>query len=348
MRAARLALALLSLTSCRRTPAAADGGPALPAGDVAVARDAPVARVVPAPAAPWCFERMDRADLRAIDDEGRLWTLTGTALARDDDARAAPLPSEVPCPARGAYAMEFTPDGAAFAVLDGRFYVRPTRAGSFAVTPACTDLAGAPWTKRAAGGWAFVANTWRSVGPGLLMTRDATAAAGWYAITAIDRSITAGVLDGNHSLLSLVNEGRLVVVDQVQTVAGEVLAAQGGGYSTLSRSAAGVVAARDLPGGRRTVVLGHALNEAFERIDATRDGSGETRAVVAIDLARFVAVTDTTVELSTDRGRSFRTVLRVASGDASGPSLERPQVGRLRDGRLAVATRDGLAVDRCR
>jgi hypothetical protein len=67
-----------------------------------------------------------------------------------------------------------------------------------------------------------------------------------------------------------------------------------------------------------------------------------------VDLARVFAVTDDAVEVSVDRGRSFRTVLRRAAADGGAPALERPHVGRLRDGRLAVATRDGLAVERCR
>lgn len=277
-----------------------------------------------------------------------MWATQGRALSRDDTPTSVTLADELPCPSRGTFAMEFVDGGAAFAVLDGRFYVRPTREAPFVVTPACTDLAGAPWTRRAAGGWAFVANTWRSVGPGLLMTRESSGVSGWYAITALDRSITAGVLDGQHSLLSLINEGRLMLVDQVQTVAGEVLAADGGGFTTLSRSAAGVVAARDAAGQRRVMVTAPSLGERFERIESTRDQGAATNAVVVVDLARFVAVTDDAVELSVDHGRTFRTVLRLPPGDAGGARLERPHVGRLRDGRLAVATRDGLAVDRCR
>lgn len=290
---------------------------------------------------------MPRADLRAIDDQGRLWTARGLTLTRDDGAAPVTVADERPCPSRGTFAMEFVDGGAAFAVLDGRFYVRPARDAAFVVTPACTDLGGAPWTRRAQGGWAFVANTWRAVGPGLLMTREPGGATGWYAITALDRSITAGVLDEHHSLLSVINEGRLVLVDQVQTVAGEVLAAEGGGFTTLSRSPAGVVASRDTGGARRVLVTAPTVTGTYERVDAARDASGATRAVVAVDLARFVAVTEDSVELSVDRGRTFRTVLRLAPADGGGARLERPHVGRLRDGRLGVATRDGVAVDGC-
>lgn len=290
---------------------------------------------------------MEAADLRAIDDEGRVWTLRGGTLARDGDAHPATLPDEVPCPSRGTYALEFVEGGEAYAVVDGRFYVRPSRSAPFVVTPICTDLAGAPWSTLAPRGWGVVANALRAVGPGLLLTRARDGAAGWYAVTALDRSITAGVLDEHQSLLSLVNEGHLVLVDQRQTVAGEVLAAHGESFTTLSRSPAGVVAAHDADGGRRVLVTARSLGEPFARIEARRDQSAPTRAVVLVDLARVVAVTDHTVELSLDRGRTFRTVLRLPPADGGAASLQRPHAGRLRDGRHAVATRNGLVVDRC-
>lgn len=342
-----LLAALILAASCRR-PAGAPHDAALhrrPSLD-ALAPDAMAPEAPPSPAPRWCFEPMARADLRAVDDEGRLWTLRGHRLSRDDD-RAAALTREPPCPSRGTYALEFDAGGAAYAVVDGRFHVRATSGAPFVATPVCTDLAGAPWSRRAPGGWSVIARGWRAVGPGLLITREARGATGWYAITAIDRSITAGVLDGQQSLLSLVNGGRLILVDQVQTVAGEVLAARGESFTTLSRSAAGLVAARDAGDARRVLVTTRSLVASFERIESRRDRSAPTRAVVAVDLARFVAVTDDSVEVSVDRGRTFRTALRLGSPDGGGSPLERPHVGRLRDGRLAVATRDGLAVDRC-
>ncbi|MBK6535486.1 MAG: hypothetical protein IPF99_39940 [Deltaproteobacteria bacterium] len=302
----------------------------------------------PSPAPRWCFEPMERADLRAIDDEGHLWTLRGDALSRDGDARPARLEAELPCPSPGTWALEFIPGGMAAAVVDGRFYVRASRATSFVVTPICTDLGGAPWSPGAHVGWGVVANAWRAVGPGLLITREANPAVGWYAVTALDRSITAGVLDGSQSLLSLINEGHLILVDQRQTVAGEVLAARGESFTTLSRTVAGVVAAHDAADAWRVLVTSRSLSEDFVRVESRRDSSSPTRSVVAVDLARFIAVTDDSVELSVDRGRTFRTALRRSPPDGGGAAFERPHVGRLRDGRLAVATRDGLAVDRCR
>lgn len=335
-------IALLLAASCRRPSGAARDVPTAPP-----VRDAAVREEPPSPAPRWCFEPMERADLRAIDDEGHLWTLRGDALSRDGDAHPTRLAGELPCPSPGTWAMEFIHGGAASAVVDGRFYVRTARAAPFAVTPICTDLGGTPWSPRAQGGWGVIANAWRSVGPGLLITREANPATGWYAVTAIDRSITAGVLDEHQSLLSLINEGHLILVDQLQTVAGEVLAARGESFTTLSRTAAGVVAARDAGDGRRVLVTSRSLAEDFVRVESRRDQSAPTRAVVAVDLARFIAVTDGSVELSVDRGRTFRTALRRSAPDGGAGSLERPQVGRLRDGRLAVATRDGLAVDRC-
>jgi hypothetical protein len=133
-----------------------------------------------------------------------------------------------------------------------------------------------------------------------------------------------------------------MLVDQVQTVAGEVLAADGGGFTTLSRSAAGVVAARDAAGQRRVMVTAPSLGERFERIESTRDQGAATNAVVVVDLARFVAVTDDAVELSVDHGRTFRTVLRLPPGGrwrrATGAPARGPAAGwtpRRRDPRRA-------------
>jgi hypothetical protein len=337
-----LTTSLLLAAACRRPPRAALGA-ATPRPDATAATGPETA----APVAPWCFERMPRVDLRAIDDEGRLWALRGDALSRDGDAHPATLPDEIPCPARGAYALEFFDGGAAAALVDGRFYVRASRDSPFLVTPICTDVGGAPWSPRAAGGWHVVANARPAIGPAVLVTREASAATGWYAVTALDRSITAGVFDASQSLLELVNEGHLILVDQRQTVAGEVLAARGESFTTLSRTAAGVLAAHDAPGDRRVLVTSRALAEPFARVESSRDRGTPTRAAWVVDLARVFAVTDDSVEVSVDRGRSFRTVLRRDPNDGGTAAFERPHVGRLRDGRLAVATRDGLAVERC-
>ncbi len=242
----------------------------------------------------------------------------------------------------GAWALEFRPDGSAFLLADGRLHLRSSRDAHFAVTPMCTDLRGAPWSRRVEGGWSFVANTWRAVGPGLLMTRDAAGASGWFATTALDRSLGAAVLDEHHSMLSLVNGGHLLLVDQVQTAAGEVLEARGELFTTLSRSPAGVAASRDVDGPRRVIVRAPSVTGPFARIDAVRDIAAPTRALVALDLARWVALTDDAIEASDDGGHSFRTVYRAPSGH-----LERPHAGRLRDGSAAVTTRDALVTERC-
>ena len=290
---------------------------------------------------------MPRADLRAIDRDGAIWTLSGSTLTRDTDDERIVLGSEIPCPVRGAYAMEFPADRSVFLVADARFHVRATRDAGFVVTPLCTDLAGAPWSRRVEGGWSFVANAWQSVGPGLLMTRDATGASGWFATTALDRTISAAIVDEHHSMLTLANGGHVILVDQVQTAAGEVLATHGELFSTLSRSAAGVVAARDAGDRRRVLLLAPSITARFVRIDATRDQSAPTRAVAAVDIARFVAFTDQDIELSVDRGRSFHTVFHTPGGDGVATALGRPSVGRLRDGALAVVTRDAVISEQC-
>ena len=113
-----LPIALLLAASCRRPSGAARDVPTTPP-----ARDAAVREEPPSPAPRWCFEPMERADLRAIDDEGHLWTLRGDALSRDGDAQPTRLAGELPCPSPGTWAMEFRTGGAASALVDGRFYV---------------------------------------------------------------------------------------------------------------------------------------------------------------------------------------------------------------------------------
>ena len=56
-----------------------------------------------------------------------------------------------------------------------------------------------------------------------------------------------------------------------------------------------------------------------------------------------MAVTPAGVELSDDRGQSFRRVLEAPAG----AGFERPTVGWLPGHHLAVATRDGVATDAC-
>lgn len=265
--------------------------------------------------------------------QGRLFDETHNAVSE--------LPSERECPARGAWALEFLPDGRAFAVLDSRFYVRRDRASGFAVTPMCTDIAGSPYTPRAEGGYAFVVHTWPAAGLGMMLTNDATGASGWYAITALDRTITAAVLDPQHSSLTLANEGHLIVVDQTQHVAGEVLAAHGALFQGLSRTPAGVVAWRDEGDAERVLVLGDATVGPFVDQRSARPARSHTTAVFRADLARVIAVTDAGIEVSSNRGAAFSSVLR------SEIPLERPTLGWLAGRQIAVATRRGVASARC-
>lgn len=285
-----------------------------------------------------------RVRARAIAPDGHVWSLNpGEVRDETADARYALRPADMVCPRRGAFALSFSEDGSVFAIADGRLYVRAP-GHDFAPTPMCGDLGPAAASRWRGGGYGFVSNGRPTGEPSLLLTRHPEGAIGWYAITALDPTMRAVVLDPQRSMLTLNARGQLVVVDQVNTVAGAVLAAGAESFAGLSRTEEAALAWRDDGPTARVLVWGHRLDGAFTRVASQRPPGAATRYVAMLDLARFVAVTDAGVELSADGGQRFARVLAadaprvdLAGGAAAGWIAEEP----------AVAFPAGVARARC-
>jgi hypothetical protein len=339
-----LALAPLALACRTRHVVALDDGP-VPLHETAVVDAA--ARAAPAAPAPaWCWRARPRVDVRAIDAHGAVWSVRDDRVTDETHALTAPLPDEIPCQMGGVWALEFARDGAAFLVADGRFYVRGGESVGFSVTPLCSDVRGAPWSRRAAGGWSFVSHRSGAVEPTLMLSRAPAGDVGWFAITGMDATTRAVVLDGSDSYLALSEGEHLVFVDRVNTVAGGVIAGQGERFDGLTRTAAGITAWRDDPDGSRVIVFTEAAMGPYTRVTGRRPPGPPASAVMRVDLARFVAVAGERVELSVDRGARFETVLALPS-DESGLQLGRPSIGWLPGHRLAVAGVGGVAAESC-
>lgn len=338
------ALALSACRSRRTNTPIADASNASPAADHTAAGDAPTVAPTPSPVpvAPWGWRATTLADVRAIDAHGAVWSVHGARLTDETHAVTTTLPDEIPCVARGFWSMEFARDGVAYLMADGRFYVRPAERAGFSVTPLCSDVRGAPWSHRAAGGWSFVSHRSDAAEPTLMLSRAVAGGTGWFAITGLDASTRAVVLDPNESFLSLAEGQHLVFVDRVNTVAGAVIAGRSDRFDGLTRTAAGIVAWRDDPGGRRLIVFSESASGPFTRVEGRRPAGPPAEAVMRVDLTRFVAVRDTSVELSNDRGERFETVLSLPSNEA-GITLARPALGWLPGHRLAVAGVGGIA-----
>jgi hypothetical protein len=347
-RASALLPLALALAACRERRAVApphDAPPPIALADRAVA-EAPTPARPSAPPPSWCWRPRPLADVRAIDARGSVWSVRGARLTDETHHVTVALPDEIPCLDRALWSMEFARDGAAFLVAAGRFYVRPGERAGFSVTPLCSDVKGAPWSRRAAGGWSFVSHRSATVEPTLMLSRAAAGDTGWYAITGLDASTRAVVLDANDSFLALAEGEHVVFVDRVNTVAGAVIAAKGERFDGLSRTAAGLVAWRDDPDGRRVMVFSESASGPFTRVEGRRPAGPSAAAVLRVDLARFVAVSDHSVELSTDRGARFENVLSLPV-DEAGITLARPSVGWLPGHRLAVAGVGGVASETC-
>jgi hypothetical protein len=336
------------MAACRTRAATLDA----PLRDAAIVRDA-AARTAPlstptAPRPAWCWRALPRADLRAIDARGVPWSVAAGAITDESLHVTTTLPSEIPCALPGRWALEFLRDGAALLVADARFYVKASATAPFVVTPLCTDLEGAPWTRRSAGGWGLVTHRSRAFEPTLMLTHLASGATGWFAITGVDDSTTALVLDARESFVALSRGRRLGFVDRVNTVAGGVIAAQEERYDGLTRTSSGVVAWRD-DGNLRTIVFAEETAGPYARSTGARPDRSSTHRVMRVDLARFVAVTDLGIELTDDRGASWSRVLTWSTPRDAGTlaPLERSTLGWLRGQTLAVATPDGIATERC-
>lgn len=340
MRAGAVLAALLALSSCRRTRPPPDPGdtpsPGLPARPTPPPRPAP-------PTAPWCWRALPHADVRALDAQGAVWSVRGTHLIDETHSSALELQADLPCPMTPAWALAFDADDRGYALLGSRFYVRAGRNDTFRLTPLCTNVGGAPWSALRARGFGLVTTPPRAGGRALLLTNDPHGAMGWYAVTALEETITHAVLDEDRSMATLSSGGHLVVVDQRRIVAGEVLATRSETFAGLRRTPAGVVAWRDASPTLRVVVGADALGGEFTRLEGSHPAS-RTLAVMRLDLARLVAVTDRGVELSSDNGSTWASVLaRPMTADDGA----RAAAGWLPQRHPALALPDGLATDDC-
>lgn len=336
---ARAALAALLLLSCRdrrrdltRAPDAR-----------VVAADAPAPQEPPPrPAPAWCWRAMHPVDVRAIDARGAVWAIEGRYLLDETRGVASDMPQELPCPRPARWALAFDADDRGYAVAAGRFYVRAGRSEPFRVTPLCTDVGGAPWSLMRNGGYGLV-NAPPRGGRAMLLTNDRTGAMGWFAVTAMEDSLTHAVLAGDRSVATLSAGGHLVVVDQTRIVAGEVLATRSELFAGLSRTPSGILAWRDASPTDRVLVMSDSLNGEFTRVESSHPAA-RTLGVFRLDLARLVAVTDQGIELSTDNGVRFSRVLPRAIDARAG---ERAGAGWLPGRHPAVALPDGVATDDC-
>lgn len=336
----RAALAALLLLACRDRRRAAPAEPPPPA---AAASDVPAPQgPPPRPAPAWCWRPRHAVDVRAIDARGAVWAIEGRYLLDETRGIATDMPQEIPCPSPARWALSFDADDRAFALAAGRFYVRAGRSEPFRVTPLCTDVGGAPWSLMRNGGYGLV-NTPPRGGRAMLLTNDRTGAMGWFAVTAMEDSITEAALDGDRSVATLSAGGHLIVVDQVRVVAGEVLATRSELFAGMRRTPAGLVVWRDASPTTRALLLADALGGEFTRVESEHPAS-RTLAVFRLDLARVVAVTDQGIELSSDNGEHFARVLAQPLDARRG---ERAGAGWLAGHHPAVAFTDGIATDDC-
>jgi hypothetical protein len=306
------------------------------------------AAIQPAPViAPWCVRTLPRADARAIDPHGHVLALRNGSVV-DETAGTPPerLPPMTPACTVHRNHLAFAHDGSAAAIADGRVYFRARGRTAWVGTPACTDLAGEPWSPRSDGtGWVLVGRRHPGTDPALLMTEDAAARIGWYAITALDPTMTGLSMEGSGSFVALTSGGHLVLVDRERHVAGEVLAANDALWPLISRTDSGLVVARDEGPSMRDAVLGTGVVGRFERQHRARPPGAPTLAVFAVEFGRLVAVTDRGVEWGAEGGAPF---VEVATwdGDASQVAAN-AELGWLSDGNPALVTPLAMVARRC-
>jgi hypothetical protein len=344
---------LIALTACHRASVHADAATPPPARTMAPI-EAPRPAPEPAPPpraedlAPWCFAPLPHAEARAFNRRGHSIAVRDESV-RDETTGAvlvARLPSEIPCPTFRNH-LAFDRDDNAALLLHGRLYVH-RHDGPWSVTPVCTDVGGEPWTARSGGG--FIALGRRMAGRELamLMTDDRDGAFGWYATTALDRTITSALLEPDGSLMALEAGGHAILVDRVRTVAGEIIPAADALWTSLAETPSGIAITRDDSPDAREIVRGVNIQSAFERERRARPAGTHTIRVALLEFGRMLAVTDRGVEWSSGPARPFVEVVRWPNPIATDPpSAIDVTVGWLTNGEIAIAIPDGAVSRSC-
>jgi hypothetical protein len=179
----------------------------------------------------------------------------------------------------------------------------------------------------------------------LLLTDDATGRSGWVAMTALDPTTTALVLEGSGSFVSLTSGGHALFVDRERRVAGEILAAGGAVWPSLTRTDEGIILSRDQTPTVRSIVFGPSVAGRFERQERLRPEGRHTVDVFAAEFGRTIAVTREGVEWAADRNAAFVEVGRWPDGDRALGS--NASLGWIDDSLPAVVTPTALIARRC-
>jgi hypothetical protein len=212
----------------------------------------------------------------------------------------------------------------------------------------CTDLEGEPWAAREdARGWAVIGRRFPHDDAALLMTEDPSARVGWYAVTALDATMTSVLVEGSGSMLSLSAGGHLVVVDRERHVAGEVIAATHALFGSMTRTGWGIVVARDVDASTREVVVGTDLQRPFAREQRGRPAGASTARVFALQHGELLALTNRGVEWSAGPGHAFIEVVRHPASWSAGDPGSHGSFGWLDDGTPALVFPDGWARTNC-
>ncbi|MEI8258402.1 MAG: hypothetical protein WCJ30_22225 [Deltaproteobacteria bacterium] len=259
------------------------------------------------------------AQARAIDPHGHIHALrSGAVLDETSGTPAVVLPRMTP-PCSAAYDhLAFAPDGSAVAISHGRVYVRAPRATVWTGTPACSDVPGEPWARRAASpGWVVVGRRQPGRDPALLMTDDPTGSTGWFATTALDPTLTAISLEPGGSFVTLTSGGHAILVDRERLVAGAVLVASDVLWDGITRTDAGLAMWHDHGASERDVVVGTTVTARFDRQHRARPVGPRTLRVFAMEYGRLVAVTDRGVEWGAAGDSPFVEVARWPEGAAT-------------------------------
>ncbi len=265
------------------------------------------------------------AQARAIDPHGHIFALRDGAIV-DETAGTPParLPAMSPRCTVAHDHLAFASDGSGVAISHGRVYVRSARAMLWTATPACSDVAGEPWSPRTGvPGWVLVGRRQPGWDPALLMTDDPTGSTGWYAITALDPTMTSISLEGGGSFVTLNSGGHAILVDRERHVAGAILVAIDSLWDGITRTDAGLAMWHDAGPTERDVVIGTTVTARFDRQHRARPPGPRTLRVFALEFGRLIAVTDRGVEWGAAGGVPFVEVARwpepsaIHAGEAS-------------------------------